>query len=69
MTGTSDPPHWSNVDIARSPSYLSFGFTSSKGRGIAPEMRRIWQLSQRSFLAIVSIRVNKAFDIAGSASG
>ncbi|ERI14430.1 hypothetical protein O206_21870 [Ochrobactrum sp. EGD-AQ16] len=32
-------------------------------------MRRIWQLSQRSFLAIVSIRVNKAFDIAGSASG
>jgi hypothetical protein len=32
-------------------------------------MRRNGQLSQRSFLAIVSIRVNKAFDIAGSASG
>ncbi|KYB45340.1 hypothetical protein AB664_01125 [Brucella anthropi] len=27
-------------------------------------MRRIWQLLQRSFLAFVSIRVNKAFDIA-----
>jgi len=40
-----------------------------RGGGIAPEMRRNGQLSQRSFLAIVSIRVNKAFDIAGSASG
>jgi len=67
LENTSFPAFRATLTSLEAPLICPSAWRPVSGWGIALKMRRIWQLSTRSFLAFVSIRVNKAFDKALSA--